>query len=65
MEEVCKEVCGNDYAMSWSGQAYQEKAIGSSSSYVLLLGILVVFLILAAQYENWSIPIAVLLASII
>lgn len=62
MEEVCKEVCGNDYAMSWSGQAYQEKAIGSSSSYVLLLGILVVFLILAAQYENWSIPIAVLLA---
>ena len=62
VEEICDEISSHDYAVSWTGSAYQEKEAGGSSSYVLLLGILVVFLILAAQYEMWSLPFAVLLA---
>lgn len=62
VEEICDEISSHDYAVSWTGSAYQEKEASGSSSYVLLLGILVVFLILAAQYEMWSLPFAVLLA---
>lgn len=62
MEEVASEVLGEDYSLSWIGSAYQEKQSGGSSTSVLLLGLLVVFLILAAQYESWSLPVAVILA---
>ncbi|MFN9333549.1 MAG: multidrug efflux RND transporter permease subunit [Planctomycetota bacterium] len=50
------------YAYEWSGQTYQEIAAGSQASLVLLLGMVVVFLLLAAQYESWLLPVAVLLA---
>ncbi|MDR0968777.1 MAG: multidrug efflux RND transporter permease subunit [Holosporaceae bacterium] len=62
MEEVAQQVLGEDYMLSWTGSAYQEKETGGSSSNALLLGLLVVFLILAAQYERWTLPIAVILA---
>jgi len=62
MEAVAKEVLPAEYSLAWSGSSYQEKAAGGSSSIVFLLGIIMVFLILAAQYEKWSLPIAVVLA---
>ena len=48
---------GND----WTGQSYQEILSGSQSTKLMLLSILVVFLCLAALYESWSVPVAVLL----
>lgn len=62
MEETAREMLGEDFTLSWTGTTYQETISGSSSSIALLLGILVVFLILAAQYEKWSLPFAVILA---
>ena len=46
----------------WSGEAYQEIATGGSSSLVLVAGLIMVFLILSALYEMWSLPLAVLMA---
>lgn len=60
VEEVAKEILGSNYLISWTGSAYQEKMSGSTSSLALILGLIVVFLILAAQYERWSLPLAVI-----
>ena len=60
--ETAREVLDPNFTLSWTGTAYQETLSGSSSAQALLLGMLVVFLILAAQYEKWSLPVAVLLA---
>jgi multidrug efflux pump subunit AcrB len=46
---------------SFSGQSYQERASGGQGNMVFVLGLIMVFLVLAAQYESWSIPFAVLL----
>lgn len=62
VEETAKAVLDADFTLAWTGTTYQEKLTGSSSATALLLGMLVVFLILAAQYEKWSLPVAVLLA---
>ncbi len=62
VEETAKETLDSGFTLAWTGTTYQEKIAGSSSVSALLLGMLVVFLILAAQYEKWSLPIAVLLA---
>ncbi|WP_047243063.1 efflux RND transporter permease subunit [Chromobacterium subtsugae] len=62
MEQVAKETLPDGYALAWTGSALQEKAAGGSSAKVFLFGIVVVFLILAAQYERWTLPLAVLLA---
>lgn len=62
MEEVAKEVLGSDYRLAWVGSAYQEQAASGSSSVAFILGLIMVFLILAAQYERWSLPLAVVTA---
>ncbi len=62
VEETARESLDPNFTLSWTGTAYQETLSGSSSAQALVLGILVVFLILAAQYEKWSLPVAVLLA---
>ena len=62
VEETAKETLDSGFTLAWTGTTYQEKLAGSSSTSALLLGMLVVFLILAAQYEKWSLPVAVLLA---
>jgi multidrug efflux pump len=62
MEELAKENLPEDFGYSWSGEAYQEITAGGSSSSVLLGGMVMVFLILAALYERWSVPFAVILA---
>ncbi len=62
MEEVAKEALPEAMTYAWSGEAYQEKATGGTSGGVLLIGVLMVFLILSALYERWSLPFAIILA---
>jgi multidrug efflux pump subunit AcrB len=53
---------GNDgLALAYSGQSYQERASSGAAGVVMVLGLIIVFLVLAAQYESWSLPFAVLL----
>jgi len=62
IEEVAKEVMPSDFAYEWSGQAYEEKKAGQQYWPALAFALVMVFLILAAQYEKWSLPLGVLLA---
>lgn len=62
MEAVAGEILPEGYSFEWSGQAYEEKKAGGASSTAFIFGIIMVFLILAAQYEKWSLPFGVLLA---
>ena len=50
------------YYVDWTGQAFHEKRIGSSSAAAFAFGLIIVFLILAAQFERWSLTIAVVMA---
>lgn len=59
---VAAEALPADYTVAWTGSAYQEIATGGTGSQALIFGIVMVFLILAAQYERWSLPFAVILA---
>jgi len=63
LEEVAAEVLPDGYGFEWSGQSKQEIEAGNSSTVVLALSIVVVFLFLAALYESWAVPFAVLLAT--
>jgi multidrug efflux pump len=62
IEEVAKQVLPDDYSLAWTGSAYQEKAVGNTSAIAFIFGIVMVFLILVAQYERWSLPFAVITA---
>jgi hydrophobe/amphiphile efflux-1 (HAE1) family protein len=62
MEEVAHQVLPEDMSYSWGGESYQEKASGGTSTSMMLAGMFMVFLILAALYERWSLPIAIVLA---
>ncbi|MEI7612889.1 MAG: multidrug efflux RND transporter permease subunit [Betaproteobacteria bacterium] len=62
VEEVAREALPAGYELAWTGQAFQEKRAGTTSAVAFGFGILMVFLILAAQYEKWSLPLAVILA---
>lgn len=62
VEKVAKEVLPSDFSYDWGGASYQEKQVSSASSVALVLGAVMVFLILAALYGQWSLPVAVLLA---
>lgn len=62
MEEIAKEILPSDMSYSWGGESYQEKATGGSSSKMMMAGMLMVFLILAALYEKWSLPFSIILA---
>ena len=63
LEEVAAQVLPGDMTYSWNAMSYQEKAAAGSGSQVFLLALLFVFLILAAQYESWSLPFSVLLGT--
>jgi multidrug efflux pump len=54
MEEVARETLPEGFGYEWSGQAYEEKKAGGTSSLAFVFGLIVVFLILAAQYEKWT-----------
>lgn len=62
MEQIAKETLPSDFDYALTGASYQEKRSGGTSTIALLLGVIMVFLILAAQYEKWSLPLSVLLA---
>jgi multidrug efflux pump len=62
IEEVADEVLPEGYAISWIGTAYQEKQISSAGNLAFVFGIIFLYLILAAQYERWLMPISVILA---
>jgi multidrug efflux pump len=61
LQHIVDHQLPNGYAADWTGQSFQELLSGSSAVTLLLLSIVVVFLCLAALYESWSIPAAVLL----
>ncbi|WP_053991591.1 efflux RND transporter permease subunit [Mangrovimonas sp. TPBH4] len=60
LEEVANEVLPSDIGYSWNGLSYQEKKASGGLLPILGLSMIFVFLILAAQYESWSLPISVL-----
>lgn len=62
IEEVSNEVLPEGYSISWIGTAYQEKQISSAGNLAFIFGIIFLYLILAAQYERWLMPVAVILA---
>ncbi|HYY60100.1 MAG TPA: efflux RND transporter permease subunit, partial [Burkholderiales bacterium] len=61
-ERIAAQVLPSDFSFDWGGQSYQEKKAGGTSVIALGLAVIMVFLILAAQYERWSLPLSVLLA---
>ncbi len=60
VQEIADEILPQGFGFEWSGASYQEVKAGNQAPMVLAFGILVVFLVLAAQYEKWSLPVAVL-----
>jgi multidrug efflux pump len=62
IERIARETLPPDFSLDWSGASYQEKKASGTSVLVLALGALMAFLILAAQYEKWSLPLSVMLA---
>ncbi|MFN4341715.1 MAG: efflux RND transporter permease subunit [Azonexus sp.] len=62
VEEVASATLPTGYSIAWTGQAFQEKRSSGSSLQAFGFAIIMVFLILAAQYEKWSLPIAVVMA---
>ncbi len=62
VEDVATANLPEGYQIAWTGQAYQEKRASSSSVYAFGFAIIMVFLILAALYERWMLPLSVLLA---
>ena len=62
IEEIVNEEAGVGFNIEWSGQSREEKKAASSTGQVLALALVFVFLMLAALYESWSVPFAVLLS---
>ncbi|MBQ9875546.1 MAG: efflux RND transporter permease subunit, partial [Campylobacter sp.] len=62
IQEVMREELGDEYSIGWSGSAYQEVAATGKGAQAFIFGLIFVFLILAAQYERWLMPLAVLTA---
>jgi HAE1 family hydrophobic/amphiphilic exporter-1/multidrug efflux pump len=62
VERVAREVLPPEFGFDWSGASFQEKRAGGTSVLALGLGALMAFLILAAQYEKWSLPLSVMMA---
>ncbi|MCD4791550.1 MAG: efflux RND transporter permease subunit [Bacteroidales bacterium] len=63
IEEVAKESLPADMGYEWSNMSYQEKEAGGAGNIVFLFALVFVFLILAAQYESWSLPLSILLGT--
>jgi hydrophobic/amphiphilic exporter-1 (mainly G- bacteria), HAE1 family len=63
LEEVARDVLPSNMEFSWSGMSYQEKASSGSAGVIFAFSFFLVFLILAAQYESWSLPLSILLGT--
>jgi hydrophobe/amphiphile efflux-1 (HAE1) family protein len=62
VERLAKEVLPPDFSIDWTGASFQEKRASGTSVLALALAAIMVFLILAAQYEKWSLPLSVMMA---
>lgn len=63
LERLAQEILiPQGYDIDWSGISYQERKTGTESIFAFAFGLLMVFLVLAALYESWSVPFAVILA---
>ncbi|OYY50970.1 MAG: hydrophobe/amphiphile efflux-1 family RND transporter [Methylophilales bacterium 28-44-11] len=62
VERIAKANMPDGYKIAWTGQAYQEKRTGSAALFAFGFAIIMVFLILAAQFETWALPLAVIMA---
>jgi len=62
MEQIARANLPPEFSYDWSGSSFQEKRSGGTATIALGLAVIMVFLILAAQYERWSLPLSVLLA---
>jgi hydrophobe/amphiphile efflux-1 (HAE1) family protein len=61
MERVLKETLPNGFAYEWTDLTYQQKSAGNTALIVFPICVMLVFLILSAQYESWALPLAVIL----
>lgn len=62
MDDIAKKVLPPSYGYEWSGMSYQETLAGNAQIYVVIFVLLVVFLVLSAQYESWILPLMILLS---
>jgi len=61
MEQMAGDKMNSSMGFEWTGMSYQEKNVGNQAIYVFALAVLLVYLVLAAQYESWLTPAAVIL----
>lgn len=61
-EQLIKEAVGDNFSYAWTGLAYQESQAGTTITLVLIFAIIVTLLVLAAQYESWTDPLAVIVS---
>jgi HAE1 family hydrophobic/amphiphilic exporter-1 len=61
MEQLARETLPPGFDFTWAGQSLQEIRAGSQAGYIFALSILIVYLVLAAQYESWVLPFIILL----
>jgi HAE1 family hydrophobic/amphiphilic exporter-1 len=61
MEQIARANMPDGYAFSWTELAFQEKLAGNTAIYVFMASVVFVFLLLSAQYESWTLPLAVIL----
>jgi hydrophobic/amphiphilic exporter-1 (mainly G- bacteria), HAE1 family len=62
MEQIADKSLPSGAGFEWTAMSYQEKAVGNQIYYVFGLGLLLVYLVLAGQYESWYAPVSVILA---
>lgn len=62
MEELLEKTVGNKFSYAWTGEAYQETQSGATISIVLIFAVIITLLVLSAQYESWTDPIAVVIS---
>lgn len=62
LEDIISRTLGSNYSYAWTGIAYQETQAGTTITFVFIFAIIMTLLVLAAQYESWTDPVAVILA---
>ncbi|MFL9711564.1 efflux RND transporter permease subunit [Methylobacillus sp. Pita1] len=62
IEQIAHDTLPDGYQLAWTSQAYQEKLTGNAAIFAFSFAIIMVFLILAAQFETWALPLAVIMA---
>lgn len=62
MEEIVTSTLGQNYSYAWTGMAYEENESGTTVTVVFIFAIIMTLLVLAAQYESWTDPVAVVIS---